>query len=164
MEDNRDFWNTELDRVRREYLDVLLLEVPEPTCPYVSAMTPEEVQNDLSNWMVVLEKVTATGTIQDIDLFIQLMKKSKALIVSFGTFCPIENLFRFFDTGDPEELLLLGLEGLGAIAMEIFQTYLRLDLEEEEQLILNNQEIMIEITNRCQNPEVVNYFNEKLGQ
>ena len=158
MEDNRDFWNTELDRVRREYLDVLLLEVPEPTCPYVSAMSQEEVQNDLSNWMVVLEKVKRNGTIQDIDLFIQLMKQSKALINYFGTFCPIENLFSFFDTGDPEELL--GLEEHAVISMKIFQTYLRLGLEEEEEMISNNLEIIMEIISISQNEPVVNYFNE----
>ena len=159
MEDNRDLPTLRdlryLDRVRREYLDVLLLEVPQPTCPYVSAMSPEEVQNDWSNWMVVLEKVKRNGTIQDIGLFIQLMKQSKALINAFGTFCPIENIFSFFDTGVEEDLL--GFEELSAISMKIFQTYLRLGLGEEDELISMHFDHMIE--NVCVEAKIRKWSN-----
>ena len=160
MEDNRDCHFLELEN---RY--ILLSVATDPSCPCcvgrVSTMSPEKIQNDLSNWMVVLEKVKRNGTIQDIDLFIQLMKQSRALINSFNTFCPIENLFRFFGTGVPEEFSL-GFEELDAISMKIFQTYLRLGLEEEEELIQNNLEVIMEIISISQNETVVNYFNEKL--
>ena len=165
MENERDLQLENLDRARREYLDKLFLGVPERICSYgersyVAQMSPEEVKRDYDEWMKVLEKVKRNGTIEDIILIIRLMKQSKALINSFSSFCPIDNLFSFFDAGEG----LFGIEYLGAISMKIFETYLRLGLEEEEELILNNQEIMKEITSRCQNPGVVNYFNEKLGQ
>ena len=51
MEANSDFWILELDRVRREYLDILFLGVPEPTCPNMSAMSPEEVRHDHDSWI-----------------------------------------------------------------------------------------------------------------
>ena len=122
MEDNRDFWNTELDRVRLEYLDVLLLEVPEPTCPYVSTMSPEEVKIDHDSWMEVLEKVKRNGTIQDIILIIQLMKETDAMIRTFGTFCPIENLFSFYGFAEEGEELM-EVEEFCSISMKICQTF-----------------------------------------
>ena len=46
--------------------------------------------------------------------------------------------------------------------MKIFQTYLRLGLEEEEELISNNFEIMQEVINASPNETVANYFHEKI--
>ena len=94
MEDNRDIWILELDRVRREHLDKLFLGVPERICSYgdrsyVALMSPEEVQNDHNSWMKVIEKVKINGTIQDIILIIQLMKQSMTMTNAYGTFCPI---------------------------------------------------------------------------
>ena len=43
LDNNKDVWIDILDGVEREYLDKLLLEIPVPTCPRVSAMSPEKV-------------------------------------------------------------------------------------------------------------------------
>lgn len=162
LDNNRNVWIDILDRVRHEYLDKLLLEgVPEPTCRYVSAMSPEEVKNDHKSWMVVLEKIKRNGTIEDIILIIQLMKQSKAMIDSFRTFCPIENIFSFFGTADEGEEFI-GFEESCAISMKIFQTYLRLGLEEEDELISMHFDYMIEKICISQNPEVVEHFMTKL--
>ena len=160
LDNNRDVWKHILDRVRREYLDKLLLELPEPTCRYVSAMSPEDVKNDHKSWMVVLEKIKRNGTIEDIILFGKLMKQSNKLIISFARFCPIKSLFLFFDTGDNN----IGHEELVAISMKVFQTFLRLRLKEEDELISiqDHWDHMIEIICRSQNPEVVEYFTTKL--
>ena len=111
MEDNRDIWILELDRVRREHLDKLFLGVPERICSYgdrsyVALMSPEEVQNDHDSWMKVIEKVKINGTIQDIILIIQFMKRSMTMINAYGTFCPFYNLFRFFGNALTKERLI----------------------------------------------------------
>ena len=156
LDNNRNVWIDILDRVRHEYLDKLLLEVHQPTCRYVSAMSPEELKNDHDSWMEVLEKVKINGTIEDIRLIIQLMKQSKAMIDSFGTFCPIENLFSFFGTaGEGEELI--GFEESCAISMKIFQTYLRLGLGEEDELISMHFDHMIE--NVCVEAKIRKWSN-----
>ena len=100
LDNDREVWISILDGVRGEYLDKLLLETNQQTCPCVSAMSPEKVHNDHKSWMIVLEKIKRDGTIEDIILFGKLMKQSKKLIISFACFCPIESLFSFFDTGD----------------------------------------------------------------
>ena len=147
LDNNRDVWKHILDRVRHEYLD-----------KHLSAMSPEVVKNDHKSWMVVLEKVKRNGTIEDIILFGKLMKQSKKLIDSDARFCPIESLFSFFDTGDAN----FELEELAAISMKLFQTFLRLGLEEEDELISMHFDEMIERICRSQNPEVVEYFMTKL--
>ena len=158
LDNNKDVWIVILDKVQHEYLDKLLLEVSEPRCPNMSAMSPEEVQNDHNSWMVILSKIKRSGTIEDIILFGKLMKQSKKLINSFASFCPIESLFLFFDTGDA----YFGHEELAAISMRVFQTFLRLRLEEEDELVSIHWDIMMEQTCRSQNPEVVEYFMTKL--
>ena len=157
MEESRDFWINSLDRAASTYLDVLLLDVSATEQPW---MSPEEVQKDWNEWSKVLEKLKTNGTIQDIKLIIQLIKQTIPLINSFGTFCPIENLFSFFDNGYDD--YDIGHYELAAISMKIFQTYLRLGLEEEEEMISNNVEVIMEIISISQNETVVNYFNEKL--
>ena len=121
-------------------------------------MSPEKVQQDWNKWIEVLEKVKTNGTIEDIKLMIKLIKQSINLIRSFGTFCPIDNLFRFFDTG----FVSLGVEEVFITLMKIFETYLRLGLEEEEELISNNFEFMTEVMNNSPNETVANYFHEKI--
>ena len=158
LDNNKDVWIVILDKVQHEYLNKLLLGVPEPTCPNMFAMLPEEVQNDHKSWLTVLEKIKINGTIEDIILFGNLMKQSKKLINSFGCFCPIKSLFLFFDTGDSK----FGLEESAAISMRLFQTFLRLRLKEEDELISLNWDAMIERICRSQNPEVVEYFMTKL--
>ena len=153
LDNNRNVWIDILDRVRHEYLD--LLEVPEPIRRYVS---PEEVKNDHKSWMVVLEKIKNNGTIEDIIFFGRLMKQSKNLILFEWGFCPIKCLFSFFDNGD---WLMFGFE-LAALSMKVFQTFLRLGLEEEDELISRHFDDMIQMINRSQNPEVVEYFMTKL--
>ena len=164
MEDNRDIWILELDRVRREHLDKLFLGVPERICSYgdrsyVALMSPEEVQNDHDSWMKVIEKVKINGTIQDIILIIQLIKETKALINFFRTFCPIENLFIFYGYAEQGEELIED-EVFCSISMKICQTFLRLGLEEEEEMISSKLEAIEEIMNMSENETVVNYFTE----
>ena len=164
LDNNRDVWLKALDRVRHQHLDVFLSEIPEPTCRYVSAtMSPEEVKNDHMSWMVVLEKIKGNGTIEDIILFGKSMKQSKKRIDFFGFFCPIKCLF-LFCYGDSnfgyEEFV--GYEELAAFSMKLFQTFLRLSLEEEDELISMHFDRMIEHVCRSQNPEVVQYFITKL--
>ena len=120
-------------------------------------MSPEEVKNDHMSWMVVLEKIKRNGTIEDIILFGKLMKQSKKLINLYASFCPIENLC-FFWSRDAH----FGLEEWGESAMKLFQTFLRLSLEEEDELISMNFDAMIEIICRSQNPEAVQFFKIKL--
>ena len=158
MEESRDFWINSLDRAASTYLDVLLLDVSATEQPW---MSPEEVQKDWNEWSKVLEKLKTNGTIQDIKLIIQLIKQTIPLINSFGTFCPIENISSFFGTADEGEELI-GFEESCAISMKIFQTYLRLGLEEEDELISMHFDHMIETICRSQNPEVVEYFMTKL--
>ena len=148
FDNNRDVWLKSLDRVQHEYLDKLLWEDPEPTRRYVSVMSLEEVKNYMS-WMVVLEKIKRNGTIEDIVLFGTLMKQSKKLINAYACFCPIESLFRFFDT----RYANFGLEELAAISMKLFQTFLRLRLEKEDKLISIHWYQMIERICRSQNPK-----------
>ena len=160
LDNNRNVWIESLVRVRHEYLDKLLLEAPE-------AMSPEEVKNDHESWMVVFEKIKRNGTIEDIILFGKLMKQSKKLFNEY-CFCPIESLFRVFDTEDDN----FGLEELGDTnfrfeefvdsSMKVFQTFLRLGLEEEDELISMHFDHMIETICTSQNPEVVEYFMTKL--
>ena len=164
MEDNRDVWIEELEKCRSEYLDKLFLGVPERICSYgdrsyVALMSPEEVQYDHDSWMEVIEKVKINGTIQDIILIIQLMKETKAMISTFRTFCPIENIFSFYGFADEGEELL-GNEEFCSISMKICQTYLRLGLEEEEEMVSNKLEDIMDIINMSQNQTVVNYFTE----
>ena len=164
MENKRDLELKNLDRARREYLDKLFLGVPERICSYgdrsyVALMSPEEVKIDHDSWMEVLEKVKRNGTIQDIILIIQLMKETKALISHFRTFCPIENLFSFYGYADEGEELIED-EEFCSISMKICQTFLRLGLEEEEEMISNKLEDIMEIMNMSQNETVVNYFTE----
>ena len=169
MEANSDFWILELDRVRREYLDILFLGVPvrERICPnghrsYVALMSPEEVQRDHDSWMEVLNKVKENGTIQDIILIIQLMKETNTMIDAYRTFCPIGNVLSFFGTALEGEEWRMSDEETHYMSMKIFQTYLRLGLEEEEELIHNNLEAIEEIISTSQNPQVVNYFLDKI--
>ena len=165
MEESRDFYISSLDRAQREYLDVLLLDISLTQRPHGQGpMSPEKVQKDWNKWSEVLEKVKRNGTIEDIKLIIQLIKQSLPLINSFGTFCPIGNLFSFFDTGHVEDGFSLGLEELCLTLMKIFQTYLRLGLEEEEELISNNFEVIEEVINASPNETVVNYFNERIDK
>ena len=158
LDNDREVWISILDGVRGEYLDKLLLETNQQTCPCVSAMSPEKVHNDHKSWMIVLEKIKRDGTIEDIILFGKLMKQSKKLIISFACFCPIESLFSFFDTGDAN----FGFEKLATISMKVFQTFLRLRLEEEDELISMHFDHMISKICISQNPEVVQYFMTKL--
>ena len=159
MENNRDLELKNLDRARREYLDKLFLGVPEPDCSYVALMSQEEVQHDHDSWMKVIEKVKINGTIQDIILIIQLMKETDAMIRTFGTFCPIENLFLFYCFAEEGEELIED-EEFCSISMKICQTFLRLGLEEEEEMISNKLEHIMDIMNMSQNETVVNYFTE----
>ena len=142
LDNNREVWISILDGVRREYLDKLLLETIQPRCPRVSVMSPEKVQNDHKCWMIVLEKIKRNGTIEDIILFGKLMKKSKEQINLFACFCPIENLFSFFGIGG------IGFEEFVAVAMKVFQTFLRLGLEEEDKLISIHFDDMVEVVCR----------------
>ena len=159
MENNRDLELKNLDRARREYLDKLFLGVPEPDCSYVALMSQEEVQHDHDSWMKVIEKVKINGTIQDIILIIQLMKETDAMIRTFGTFCPIENIFLFYCFAEEGEELMED-EEFCSISMKICQTFLRLGLEEEEEMISNKIEHIMDIMNMSQNETVVNYFTE----
>ena len=109
------------------------------------------------SWMVVLEKIKRNGTIEDIILFGKLMKQSKKLINLYASFCPIENLC-FFWSRDAH----FGLEEWGESAMKLFQTFLRLSLEEEDELISMHHPEIIEIIGRSENPEVVKYFMPKM--
>ena len=56
---------------------------------------------------------------------------------------------------------MFGFE-LAALSMKVFQTFLRLGLEEEDELISMHFDDMIQMINRSQNPEVVEYFMTKL--
>ena len=164
MENNRDLELKNLDRARREYLDVLFLGVPERICSYgdrsyVALMSPEEVQYDHDSWMKVIEKVKINGTIQDIILIIQLMKETDAMIRTFRTFCPFENVFRFYGFAEEGEELLED-EEFCFISMKICQTFLRLGLKEEEEMISNKLDDIMETMNMSQNETVVNYFTE----
>ena len=103
-----------------------------------------------------LVKPEINGTIEDIILFGKLMMQSKKLIISYGR--PIESLFLFFDTGDAK----FGFEESAALSMKAFQNLLRLGLEEEDELISMHFDDMIQMINRSQNPEVVEYFMTKL--
>ena len=162
MEESRDFHLSNLDEAQHEYLDVILLDISLTEDDNGDLMSPEKVQQDWNKWIEVLEKVKTNGTIEDIKLMIKLIKQSINLIRSFGTFCPIDNLFRFYDTGDEEDDFSLGLEEFCLDFMKIFQTYLRLGLEEEEELISNNFEFMTEVMNNSPNETVANYFHEKI--
>ena len=160
LDNNRDVWLKALDRVQHEHLDVFLSEgVPEPKYPFL-AMSPGEVKNDHMSWMVVLEKVKKNGTIEDIILFGKLMKQSKKLIEWGGRFCPFEKIFVFY--------VLIGIgynqlnEESAELAMKLFQTFLRLSLKEEDELISMHFTLMIQIICTSQNPEVVKYFMTKL--
>ena len=159
MEESRDFHLSNLDRAQQENLDVILIYVMDADAHF---MSPEKVLKDYNKWSEVLEKVKTNGTIEDIELIIQLISQTSIMIRSFGTFCPIDNLFSFFDTGHLEDGFSLGLEELSLTLMKIFQTYLRLGLEEEEELISNNFEIMQEVINASPNETVANYFHEKI--
>jgi len=68
------------------------------------------------------------------------------------------------DTGHEEDGFSLGLEELCLTLMKIFQTYLRLGLKEEEELISNNFEAIEEVINASPNETVVNYFNERIDK
>ena len=164
MKESRDFHLSNLDEAQHEYLDVILLDISLTEDDNGDLMSPEKVQKDWNQWIEVLEKVKRNGTIEDIKLIIQLIKQSLPLINSFGTFCPIGNLFSFFDTGHVEDGFSLGFEELCLTLMKIFQTYLRLGLEEEEELISNNFEVIEEVINASPNETVVNYFNEKIDK
>jgi hypothetical protein len=164
MENNRDLELKNLDRARCEFLDKLFLGVPERICSYgdrsyVALMSPEEVQYDHDSWMKVIEKVKINGTIQDIILIIQLMKETDAMIRTFRTFCPFENVFRFYGFAEEGEELLED-EEFCFISMKICQTFLRLGLKEEEEMISNKLEDIMETMNMSQNETVVNYFTE----
>ena len=168
LDNNRDVWLKSLDGVQHEYLDKLLSEgAPEPTFFFLP-MSPEEVMRDHMSWMVVLEKIKKNGTIADIILFGKLMKQSKKLINGFRSFCPIENLFWFYDVFGGTKDGIFGLdfnqlrEESAELAMKLFQTFLRLSLEEEDRLIPIHQIPIIEIIGRSQNPEVVKYFMTKM--
>ena len=120
------------------------------------------------SWMVVLEKIKRNGTIEDIILFGKFMKQSKKLINGFRSFCPIANLFFFYDVFGGTKDGIFGLdfnqlsEESAELAMKLFQTFLRLSLEEEDRLIPIHFWLMIEIIGRSQNPEVVKYFMTKM--
>ena len=83
------------------------------------------------------------------------MKQSKKLINLFACFCPIENLFYFEGNN-------IGFEEIVASSMKVFQTFLRLRLEEEDKLISIHFDEMIEVVCRSRTPKVVEYFMTKL--
>ena len=74
MEESRDFHLYNLDRARQEYLDVILLDISLTQHAHGHFMSPEKVLKDYNKWSEVLEKVKTNGTIEDIELIIQLIK------------------------------------------------------------------------------------------
>ena len=71
MEESRDFHLSNLDRAQQENLDVILIYVMDADAHF---MSPEKVLKDYNKWSEVLEKVKTNGTIEDIELIIQLIK------------------------------------------------------------------------------------------
>jgi len=157
-EDQRTIWVSMIDKVRQETLDKLLHELPKPNCPQVKVMSEEEISGDHSKWIMVLDRVKGNGTIKDIIMICNFMKQTEKLILAFGSFGPLENLFSFYDTGDAK----FGFEKLVSMDMKIFKTWIRLDLETENSLISQLWGSMIETVWRSDNSEVVYFFMGKM--
>jgi len=154
----RHIWVSMIDQVRQETVDKFFHELPEPDCPRVGVMSQEEVSKDHSKWISVLDKVKSVGTIKDIILICNLMKQTEKLILAFGSFGPLENLFAFYDTGDAK----FGFEELVSRDMQLFKTWVRLGLETENTLISEHWSGKIETVWRSDNSEVVHFFMEKM--
>ena len=69
LDNNRDVWIAIFDRVRQEYLDLLVVAA--------QPMSPEKVHNDHKSWMDVLEKIKRNGTIEEIITYIKAINNIK---------------------------------------------------------------------------------------
>ena len=86
------------------------------------------------------------------------MKQTEKLIIAFGSFGPVENLFVFYDTGNTE----FEFEEIVQRDMTLLKAWIRLDLENEEKLISELWGYMIETVWQSNNPDVVLFFMDKM--
>ena len=86
------------------------------------------------------------------------MKQTEKLIIAFGSFGPVENLFTFYDTGNTE----FEFEEIVQRDMTLLKAWIRLDLENEEKLISELWGCMIETVWQSNNPDVVLFFMDKM--
>ena len=131
-------------------------------CREVSTAFKHFLDNNRNVWIDILDRVRheyldLLEVPEPIRRYVSPEEVKNLILFEWG-FCPIKCLFSFFDNGD---WLMFGFE-LAALSMKVFQTFLRLGLEEEDELISMHFDDMIQMINRSQNPEVVEYFMTKL--
>ena len=160
--DDKSFWIACLDKVRKEYLDKLLVEdnLPKPKCSLVNLMSPKDVKKDYDTWITLIEIIKSKDSIEDLINFTKLIKQSEELIQSFASFCPIKFMFAFWATG--HQRWVPGFKNLPYNRIKLFKKFVNLEMYEEDELIEMQWGIMIEMVCRSPSPEVVNFFTSKL--
>ena len=161
-ENQRSLWVSAMHKVQQETVDSFSLKLPEHGWP------EQRCVDDHTKWIAVLQKVSSKGTIKDIILICNLMKKTENTMRVYGRFEPVKNLFSFYDTKLGFEELCYDTEDTEDAELVLrnfylFKTWIRLDLETEEKLVEVLWDHLLEIVWKSNNSDSVLYFMDKMN-